>query len=210
MFVRRSAGAPGGASLPDGCDDVASLSKPFTPIELCEAIVRAEEVPVLTQAKSPGRSGGTDTKPATAKTVWDSSHAVEEPVQGLRVLVAEDNVVNQLVVKKMLESLGCAPTLVSNGKEALEQWANEQFDMILMDIQMPVMDGFEATRAIRECEAADQNRTRTPIVAVTANVMMGDEAACIEAGMDGYVAKPIDRTKLADELARLETGSRRH
>jgi CheY-like chemotaxis protein len=118
----------------------------------------------------------------------------EAPVE-LRVLAAEDNATNQLVLKTLLAPAGIAPTLVVNGREALEAWEQQAWDIVLMDIQMPEMDGVEATRAIRQREL-ETGRVRTPIVAVTANAMTHQVAEYEAAGMDGVVAKPVDMANL--------------
>jgi CheY-like chemotaxis protein len=107
------------------------------------------------------------------------------------VLAAEDNDTNQLVLKTLLAQAGIEPTLVANGRQALEAWETQTWDVILMDVQMPVMDGVEATCAIRERER-QTGRPRTPIVAVTANAMTHQVAEYLAAGMDGMVPKPID------------------
>lgn len=106
---------------------------------------------------------------------------------GLRVLIAEDNPVNQKIIKRMTEKLKMIPTLVSNGRLALEKWQSESFDLILMDIQMPEMDGLKATQAIRKQE----KDSHIPILAVTANAMEGDREKCLLAGMDAYLSKPV-------------------
>ena len=113
----------------------------------------------------------------------------------LRVLAAEDNDTNQLVLKTLLAQAEITPTLVANGRQALEAWEAQHWDVILMDIQMPVMDGVAATLAIRERERAT-GRPRTPILAVTANAMTHQVAEYEAAGMDGMVPKPIDITAL--------------
>ena len=109
----------------------------------------------------------------------------------LKVLAAEDNSVNQLVLKTLLHQTGVHPMLVGDGVAALAAWEQEDWDLILMDMQMPLMDGLDATRAIRAREATS-NRRRTPIIALTANVMSHQLATYVEAGMDGFVGKPIE------------------
>jgi two-component system, sensor histidine kinase and response regulator len=118
---------------------------------------------------------------------------IEPPGSGARILLAEDNIVNQKVAKHLLEKMGHRVDVVMDGNAAVLAWAGKPYDLILMDCQMPVMDGYEATREIRRRE--DGTR-RIPIVALTANAMKGDEDACYAAGMDGFVSKPIDRSKL--------------
>jgi signal transduction histidine kinase/ActR/RegA family two-component response regulator len=118
----------------------------------------------------------------------------------LRVLAAEDNAVNQLVLKTLLHQLGVEPTVVEDGAAAVEAWRASVWDVILMDIQMPVMDGLAATAAIRRLEA-DTGRQRTPIVALTANAMAHQVEAYVAAGMDGHVAKPIDAVQLFQALS---------
>jgi CheY-like chemotaxis protein len=111
------------------------------------------------------------------------------------VLAAEDNSVNQLVLKTLLHQIGVEPHVVGNGAEALEAWKAQPWDVILMDMQMPVMDGLAATGAIREAESA-MSRARTPIIALTANAMSHQINQCRAAGIDGHVAKPIEAARL--------------
>jgi PAS domain S-box-containing protein len=124
-----------------------------------------------------------------------------ECVPVLEVLLAEDGRANQLVATRFLERRGHSVTLAENGREAVIAWENGHFDAILMDIHMPEMNGFEATRIIREGEEAGS--PRIPIIAMTANAMQGDREACLEAGMDGYLAKPVHATDLYKVLERL-------
>jgi signal transduction histidine kinase/CheY-like chemotaxis protein len=116
-----------------------------------------------------------------------------------RVLAAEDNEVNQLVLKTLLGQIGIEATLVENGRLALEAWRREPWDLILMDIQMPEMDGLAATAAIREEERAS-GRARTPIVALTADALAHQTASYAARGMDGFVAKPIEAARLFEAL----------
>jgi CheY-like chemotaxis protein len=129
------------------------------------------------------------------------------PVRGLSILVAEDNEINALLMRSLLTRLGHHAVITTNGEEALESWlsaksAGAPYDLVLMDIQMPQLDGIEATKRIRGLEAAQPGR-QTPILALTANTLLEDRYACFDAGMDGFLIKPLDRDKLADALAGL-------
>jgi CheY-like chemotaxis protein len=116
--------------------------------------------------------------------------------------LVEDNVVNQRVAQRVLQRLAAEVTLANNGAEALERIAESTFDAVLMDCQMPVMDGFTATRMIREAERQKGTGARLPIIALSANVMSKDREHCIAAGMDAHLAKPLEPSRLADCLAR--------
>jgi PAS domain S-box-containing protein len=128
-----------------------------------------------------------------------------ESDQPLRVLAAEDNSVNQLVLKTLLAQVGVEPVMVFDGRAAVEAWSRHDWDLILMDIQMPVMDGPTAVGEIRRREAAE-GRPRTPIVALTANAMQHQVAQYLQAGMDGYVAKPIEAARLYAAVEAALTG----
>jgi two-component system sensor histidine kinase/response regulator len=121
--------------------------------------------------------------------------------RGNSILLVEDNPVNQRVAQRTLENLAAHVTIANNGAEALERIAAAAFDAVLMDCQMPVMDGFTATRRIREWELA-QGTKRLPIIALTANVMTEDRANCIDAGMDAHLGKPIEPAQLIEALSR--------
>src|SRR5690606_37551786 len=115
-----------------------------------------------------------------------------------RVLLVEDNAVNQKVAVRFLERMGCSVCVADNGVEGLRAFAAENFDLVLMDLQMPVMDGLTATQRMRELET--DGRRRTPIIALTANAMTGQLERCLESGMDGYLAKPLDVRRLQETL----------
>ncbi len=126
--------------------------------------------------------------------------AVPEPRPGLRVLLAEDNLVNQKVAVRMLERIGCEVDVAANGREAIEMLHWRSYDLVLMDCQMPELDGFEATREIRRSE---EGLRRIPIVALTANALHDDRDRCLAVGMDDYICKPVERKTLQGLLARM-------
>ena len=133
--------------------------------------------------------------PTGADSSSASNAATEVPkvaqlLKGYRVLLAEDNKVNQLVAVRILERAGCEVSVVSNGSEAVEADKNSKFDVILMDCQMPVMDGFDATKLIRRNES-ESGRRHVYIIAMTANALEGDRERCLASGMDNYLAKPV-------------------
>jgi CheY-like chemotaxis protein len=121
------------------------------------------------------------------------------PVSSARILLAEDNLVNQRVVLRVLEKVGHKVVVVGNGADAVETLKRQAFDLVLMDVQMPVMDGIEATKTIRQSEAL--TKAHIPIIALTAHAMKGDQERCIAAGMDGYLSKPI---RAADLVSMVE------
>ncbi len=121
----------------------------------------------------------------------------DAPVRPLRILVAEDNRVNQLVVVHMLRRLGYSADVAEDGVAAVTAAARSTYDIVLMDVQMPNMDGLTATRSIREARGPQPR-----IIAMTANAMPGDRELCLEAGMDDYISKPIDLESLGAALAR--------
>ncbi|HEY0563991.1 MAG TPA: ATP-binding protein, partial [Terriglobales bacterium] len=129
---------------------------------------------------------------------------MREPVElspelhGLRILLAEDNLINQKIAMRMLENWGHRVIVVGNGKEAIEHLDRDPVDLVLMDIQMPEMDGFEATRRIRARDAA--SKRHTPIIAITAHAMKGDRERCLRAGMDSYVSKPLNLQQLHEVI----------
>jgi CheY-like chemotaxis protein len=116
------------------------------------------------------------------------------PAATLRILIAEDNPVNQRVASRMLQQAGHTVEIASNGRDAVERFSTGAFDMILMDVHMPLLDGFEATARIREIERS--RGSRIPVIALTASAMTGDRERCLQAGMDGYLSKPVSRDAL--------------
>ena len=131
-----------------------------------------------------------------------SRDAATKPYSG-KVLLVEDNIVNQKVGQRFLERLGCEVTLAENGQEAIDAWKIGEFRLVLMDVQMPVMDGYTATRQIRDLE---RGRMRTPIVALTANAMSGQLERCLQSGMDGLLTKPLEPERLEEVLERFGLG----
>jgi PAS domain S-box-containing protein len=184
IMMLTSAGHRGDALRCQELGVAAYLLKPIRQSELREAIAR-----VL------GASEQNGVIPLITR--YSLGDAVE-PTAVLRVLVAEDNAVNQRLASRMLEKRGHRVTVTANGLEAIDALANRNFDLVLMDIQMPEMDGFEATAEIRKREELDG--THMPIIALTANAMKGDRERCLAAGMDGYLSKPIVPHELDDLL----------
>jgi signal transduction histidine kinase/CheY-like chemotaxis protein len=165
------------------------LVKPINQIELLDAILKTVEATpqagLESLALAVSRSQGPETN---------------EPSQLLRVLLAEDNAVNQKLMLHVLEKRGYSVTVASDGLLALEAYKRQSFDLVLMDIQMPGMGGFEATRAIRQHEEATSRHI--PIIALTAHAMKGDRERCLEAGMDDYLTKPIQKAALFEAIQR--------
>jgi PAS domain S-box-containing protein len=123
----------------------------------------------------------------------------ESPQAGMNILLAEDNAVNQMVMQRLLSKRGHRVAIAGNGRVAVENFQRERFDLIFMDVQMPEMDGLQATRAIRQHEG---QAVRTPIVALTAHAMSGDRERCLQAGMDNYITKPVNPKELDEILER--------
>ncbi len=178
MVAITAAGKPGDGARCEELGIASYLLKPLAPAELREALL-------LTIEKA---------KDAESQGQLVTRHSLRETRLNLRVLLAEDNPVNQKLAVHMLQRFGHSVLVANNGREVLTALDAEPFDVILMDIQMPEMDGIEATRRIREREAADG--TFTPIVAMTAHAMVGDRERFLDAGMDDYVTKPINRDRL--------------
>lgn len=172
-----------------------ALCKQFT--ELMGGTIKAE---------SREGEGSVFTLDLALKTVAEAvpeESTEQESLEGLQVLVVEDNEINQRIARKILERLGCNVTVANNGLEAVDYLIKKSCDVILMDCQMPVMDGLDATRRIREFESPGSD---VPIIAVTANAMAGDREKCLAAGMDDYIAKPIKVDVLTSAMTRLTSG----
>jgi signal transduction histidine kinase/CheY-like chemotaxis protein len=184
IMMLTSAGQRGDAMRCQELGVVAYLTKPIRQSELREAIAR-----VL------GASGSEGAIPLVTRY---SLGAACEPGSALRILLAEDNAVNQRLAVRLIEKRGHRVTVVSNGREAMEALEKQSFDLVLMDVQMPEMDGLEATAAIRKREEA--TGTHTPVIALTAHAMKGDRERCLDAGMNGYLTKPIRSHELDDML----------
>jgi len=138
---------------------------------------------------------------ADAYKIMDNLDSLNSSLSGFKILLAEDNLVNQKVAKRVLTHLGYEVDIVSNGKEAIKAIADKSYDLILMDIQMPEMDGLETTKYIRKQESELQ-LPPIAIVAMTANVTDDDQNICRDAGMNDYISKPIQIEKLKGILQR--------
>lgn len=178
---------------------VASVAKPVVPRELYDALVQVvtssgggDESPAAPDSAGPGQEN-TPAGPSAARVTSP------QPRSRGRVLVVEDNLTNQMVAMGLLTRLGFDPEVVGNGQEAVDAVRAREFAVVLMDCNMPVMDGFEATAAIRHDEGGDRH---LPIVAMTAGALVGDRERCLAAGMDDYVSKPVKLSELDRVLSR--------
>jgi CheY-like chemotaxis protein len=186
---------PGARQVP-GVGVDAILPKPLRREALRRTLIG------LLRAGDPVLATPTEAPAVAAEPAEVHATFVSTPRFDLHVLVAEDNVVNQKVARRLLENLGCTVDVASDGVEAVAAVEAGTFDLVLMDCQMPLLDGYDATRVIRVNE--DLRGVRTPILAMTANAMKGDRERCLEAGMDDYLPKPIDKQAL---IAALHTWS---
>ena len=177
MVMASSSVMPGDAVRSRAIGVADYLAKPLEPAELLAVIagsmaqLAAQRVPVAPRVSAP-----------------------EEPLRRLHVLLAEDNAINQRLVVRMLEKYGHSVVVANNGREALVAIHETEFDLVLMDVQMPEMDGFETTAAIRQHEQT--SGSYVTIIALTAHAMKGDEDRCLAAGMDSYLSKPVDASQL--------------
>jgi CheY-like chemotaxis protein len=168
-----------GHGVPSG---LVLLEKPVTQGDLLHALQRVtshQEAPAPAPAASPAQN-------------------IQEPERSLRLLLAEDTPANQKLIAAILKKRGHGVSIASNGEEALRFLDSQEFDLVLMDVQMPVMDGFQTTSAIREREKTAGGRM--PIVAMTAHAMQGDRERCLAAGMDAYIPKPINVAELIEVI----------
>jgi two-component system, sensor histidine kinase and response regulator len=163
----------------DSCID-ACLPKPIRHSQLFNALV-----------ETVGREGNSHKKTSTTSTMT-AAKRLAKTRGNRRILVAEDNEVNQIVTQQVLIKSGYQCDIVANGKEALDALENGPYAAVLMDCQMPEMDGFEATRIVRQRERESPRPEALPIIALTANALSGDRQRCLEAGMTDYITKPID------------------
>jgi PAS domain S-box-containing protein len=180
LVLMTTAGRPGERARGAELGVATTVSKPVTHADLRHALVRALAAGGAEPARRKGRAA--------------------RAARRLHVLVAEDNAVNRTLVVRLLQKRGHRATVASNGREALGALEREAFDVALMDVQMPELDGFETTAEIRARERTSGRHM--PIVAMTAHAMKGDRERCLAAGMDGYVSKPIDGRKLFEAIER--------
>jgi signal transduction histidine kinase/CheY-like chemotaxis protein/streptogramin lyase len=167
------------------------LTKPVGQAELLEAVLRV-----------------VGSKRTTESPALVTRHSLREEGMPLRILLAEDNLVNQKLASRLLEKRGHNVVIAANGRQALQRLENEEFDLVLMDVQLPEMDGFETTAMIRKMEQA--TGAHLPIVAMTAHAMEGDKERCLTAGMDGYLSKPLNIKELLVVVQSVLEKSRLH
>ncbi len=205
LVVLAQSGRRGDAAMFHAAGFAAYLSRPIRTSTLVDALLE------IRLRRRTGRTGDLITRHSLAETPPDESGIPSSPASlvpaepvspGARVLVVEDNIVNQRVAVRMFQKLGCHTDVAANGVEAVSMVRGFPYDLVVMDCQMPEMDGYEATGLIRQQEEGEDSRI--PIIAMTANAMTGDREKCLEAGMDDYVSKPIrldDLRRLLDRWA---------
>ena len=190
MLILTSAGQRGHAARCVELGVSAYLLKPIHQQQLLETICASLQKNAVVQ-----------TRPSLL-----TRHSIRESSRRINILLAEDNLINQKLAVSLLQKMGHNVTVAQDGKQAVAMSEIEQFDLVLMDVQMPEMDGLEATAAIRSREES-QGRPRVPILAMTAYAMTGDSDRCIEAGMDGYISKPINTQELFEAIENMELHS---
>jgi len=186
VMMLSSSGQPGGAARCRRLGVASFLMKPLKQSELLDALLNA--------------LGRREAAPEAASPAARAASGGGAPGRPLRILLAEDNAVNQMVALRLLAKDGHTVVVVGDGKEALARLEEQPFDLVLMDVQMPEMDGLDAARAI--C-AKWEARERPRILAMTANAMQGDRDMCLAAGMDDYLTKPIRVEQLVEALNRV-------
>ena len=205
VIMLTSAGLRGEGARCRGLGIRAYLPKPARRADLLEAMK------LILSSPAAARGGG-----GAGESGWDvggglgllTVHTLRERRTQLRVLVAEDNAVNQMLARRLLEKRGHTVVIAENGRAALDALERDAFDLILMDVQMPVLGGLEAASCIRERERVAGGGTRIPIIALTANAMAGDRERCIGSGMDEYLTKPIQARELFAVMERVMAGAR--
>jgi len=194
LVLLTSIGNRGDAARMKDAGFAAYLTKPARASQLLNALI------TVWGNQKRARSSQFVTRHSLAQgraTIFSDERA--QPIFHARVLIVEDNAVNQTIAARLLEKLGCRVDVAANGREAVEMVDLLPYDAIFMDCQMPEMDGFEATQEIRRREGSSVHR---PIIAMTANAMQGDRERCLDAGMDDYVSKPIRKADLTEALKR--------
>jgi CheY-like chemotaxis protein len=176
----------------------AALTKPVKPSQLFDLIAGTFKDAA---ALASGPASANAPVPAAVPVKVLPTPVVGKPGSSLRVLLAEDNAVNQKVATHMLAAIGVRPDIAANGLEVIEALSRQTYDVILMDVQMPEMDGLEATRRI-VAEQPDSAK-RPWIIALTANAVQGDRETCLAAGMDDYISKPIKKEQLVQAVSRV-------
>ncbi|MCD6384669.1 PAS domain S-box protein [Candidatus Sumerlaeota bacterium] len=189
LMMMTSLGRRGDVSRVQELGFSAYLTKPVKQSQLYDCLITLV-------SKRPAR------RKSTAKSIITRHTLAEAKKRKVRILIAEDNPTNQLVALRILGKLGYYADAVANGSEVLRALAKIPYDLVLMDVQMPVMDGFEATRRIRDPESDVLNHN-IPIIAMTAHALKGDREKCLEAGMDDYVSKPVNPKELAEAIERM-------
>jgi two-component system, sensor histidine kinase and response regulator len=181
----------------------AYLPKPVRRADLLEAM----KLVLAMAARKTSAAVGAAEAPHEERAPLVTVHALRERRTQLRILVAEDNSVNQVLARRLLEKRGHSVELAENGKVAVDALERGTFDLILMDVQMPVLGGLEAAACIREREKARGDGAHIPIIALTANAMAGDRERCIGAGMDEYLTKPLQARDLFAAMERVNAGA---
>ena len=176
------------------------LTKPVVKIELLETLVSTLTSALTSTATAEQRFDTPHVRPPASHLHAETLDHPETDTPSMKVLLAEDNEINQKVAVVMLKKRGHDVDVAINGRQAIAAWRNNRYDLILMDVQMPEMDGLTATSEIRQLES--EEGSRTPIVAMTANAMKGDRENCLNSGMDDYISKPFDPIELVEVLRR--------